>query len=205
MVRLTRKRMRGERELVGAKGKWGASSRTRAGTSAADEETPTSAGTPASRSDTPSAFCQLLEIAEANRLAPDDDMAVAEKVPAHVLPTMPSAPPSPALIPAPVAAPSNLRDGRGGCLESAYASEPQPTILAPEAPHPEEVPSPRYALAVAYRLNTHPSMAEMSAVASYLGLRTEVVAAWFDRRRHLEVWWQEIVEREQRAGRPPAP
>lgn len=53
--------------------------------------------------------------------------------------------------------------------------------------------SPRHALAIAFKLNTHPSAAEMAALGAFLKLETAAIAAWFERRRQLEVWARDMA------------
>jgi hypothetical protein len=54
-------------------------------------------------------------------------------------------------------------------------------------------PSPRRALALAFKLNTQPSDAEVAALAAFLSMSKESVSGWFERRRQLEVWARDIT------------
>ncbi|KAG8464906.1 hypothetical protein KFE25_012269 [Diacronema lutheri] len=118
------------------------------------------------RPDTPSLFGRcLLAVAEADRQA---------TAPSSLL-----APPSP--LAAPLAAAASAAASGSAAPGSA-------------APATHELPaSPRHALAIAFKLNTHPSGAEVSALGTFLRLEPEVVAAWFDRRRQLEVWARDMA------------
>lgn len=73
-----------------------------------------------------------------------------------------------------------------GASQSAHPAE-----ASPRAEERARAVSPRRALALAFKLNTRPSATEISALGEFLRLEDEAVAAWFARRRQLEVWARE--------------
>eukprot|EP00307_Rebecca_sp_RCC1486_P010102 CAMPEP_0119409144 /NCGR_PEP_ID=MMETSP1335-20130426/2504_1 /TAXON_ID=259385 /ORGANISM="Chrysoculter rhomboideus, Strain RCC1486" /LENGTH=189 /DNA_ID=CAMNT_0007433475 /DNA_START=88 /DNA_END=657 /DNA_ORIENTATION=- len=81
--------------------------------------------------------------------------------------------------------PANILAPMGAGIASGGAGVP----LTPR----QQQASPRHALAIAFKLNPNPTIAEMEALASFLQLQASTVTDWFERRRQLDVWAREMM------------
>lgn len=98
--------------------------------------------------------------------------------------------------PSPMAPPHNILAPPGAGLTTSSG--------VPLTPQQQQA-SPRHALAIAFKLNPNPTLAEMEALATFLQLETSTVSAWFERRRQLDVWAREMMQEAMAASAAATP